>query len=166
MSHLFFSIWTSAGLIQLQGFIRAPPFEGGDIMIRQANPTTFIEVLNATKHKDFYNIIVDVRKESMLSFFQAVNITQKKRKTSSYQFLFMYLQFSTFIISWAYVWLWTLILLFLFNLDRRILWIWTTTSTTSCSQTLWVYPFHNFRLFRDFYFLKLLEIKIFFLKMR
>jgi len=71
---LYFSIlYTPKGLVMLQDMIRAPTAKPMEILLRQASPDTYKDVLKEVKAKEYYNLVIDTRPENMNFFLKGVS---------------------------------------------------------------------------------------------
>lgn len=58
----------------LQDMIRAPMAKPMEILLRQASPDTYKDVLKEVKAKEFYNLVIDTRPENMNFFLKGVSL--------------------------------------------------------------------------------------------
>ena len=61
------------GLVKLQDLIRAPTAKPMEVMLRQASPDTYKDVLKEVKAKEFYNLVIDTKPENMNFFLKGVS---------------------------------------------------------------------------------------------
>lgn len=69
----FFAPTLYKGLVMLQDMIRAPMAKPMEILLRQASPDTYKDVLKEVKAKEFYNLVIDTRPENMNFFLKGVS---------------------------------------------------------------------------------------------
>ncbi|XP_046446543.1 glutamate receptor ionotropic, kainate 2-like isoform X4 [Daphnia pulex] len=94
MDVMFFLNWTKVaiiyeedqGLVMLQDMIRAPMAKPMEILLRQASPDTYKDVLKEVKAKEFYNLVIDTRPENMNFFLKGV--LQLQMNDYKYHYLF------------------------------------------------------------------------------
>ena len=53
--------------------IRAPTAKPMEVLLRQASPDTYKEVLKEVKAKEFYNLVIDTKPENMNFFLKGVS---------------------------------------------------------------------------------------------
>lgn len=61
------------GLVKLQDMIRAPTTKPMEVLLRQASPDTYKDVLKEVKAKEFYNLVIDTKPENMNFFLKGVS---------------------------------------------------------------------------------------------
>lgn len=61
------------GLVKLQDLIRAPTVRPMEVLLRQASPSTYKDVLKEVKAKEFYNLVIDTKAENMNFFLKGVS---------------------------------------------------------------------------------------------
>ena len=54
--------------------IRAPTAKPMEVLLRQASPDTYKDVLKEVKAKEFYNLVIDTRPENMNFFLKGVSV--------------------------------------------------------------------------------------------
>ncbi|XP_045024646.1 glutamate receptor ionotropic, kainate 2 isoform X2 [Daphnia magna] len=94
MDVMFFLNWTKAaiiyeedqGLVMLQDMIRAPTAKPMEILLRQASPDTYKDVLREVKAKEYYNLVIDTKPENMNFFLKGV--LQLQMNDYKYHYLF------------------------------------------------------------------------------
>ncbi|CAG0878616.1 unnamed protein product [Darwinula stevensoni] len=91
---LFIIYEEDLGLVKLRDFILTPPFHGMDILVQKGNSDTFIQVLNETKKKDVYNMMIDIRPQSTAAFLKA--ILDLDMNDYKYHYLFTSFDMETF----------------------------------------------------------------------
>lgn len=62
-----------SGLFKLQELVKAPPAARTEMYIRQANPSTYRQVLREIRQKEIFKLIVDTNPRHMSHFFRAVS---------------------------------------------------------------------------------------------
>lgn len=81
-SMYFYFIWFSfdsrlirtKGLVMLQDMIRAPTAKPMEVLLRQASPDTYKDVLKEVKAKEFYNLVIDTKPGNMNFFLKGVSV--------------------------------------------------------------------------------------------
>lgn len=58
----------------LQDMIRAPTAKPMEILLRQASPDTYKDVLREVKAKEYYNLVIDTKPENMNFFLKGVSV--------------------------------------------------------------------------------------------
>ncbi|XP_057374823.1 glutamate receptor ionotropic, kainate 2-like isoform X2 [Daphnia carinata] len=102
MDVMFFLNWTKVaiiyeedqGLVMLQDMIRAPTAKPMEILLRQASPDTYKDVLKEVKAKEFYNLVIDTKPENMNFFLKGV--LQLQMNDYKYHYLFTTFDVETF----------------------------------------------------------------------
>jgi hypothetical protein len=61
----------------LQDMIRAPTAKPMEVLLRQASPDTYKDVLKEVKAKEFYNLVIDTKPENMNFFLKGVSVVQR-----------------------------------------------------------------------------------------
>ena len=61
----------------LQDLIRAPTAKPMEVLLRQASPSTYKDVLKEVKAKEFYNLVIDTKAENMNFFLKGVSRLQQ-----------------------------------------------------------------------------------------
>ncbi|XP_018309331.1 glutamate receptor ionotropic, kainate 2 isoform X2 [Mycetomoellerius zeteki] len=82
------------GLMKLRELMRSPKIRGIEVSLRQADPTSYRQVLSEMKSKEFRNIIVDTKPEHMHHFLRM--ILQLQMNDYKYHYLFTTFDIETF----------------------------------------------------------------------
>ncbi|CAH2002859.1 unnamed protein product [Acanthoscelides obtectus] len=82
------------GLFKLQDLMRAPSATKIEIYIRQANPSSYRQVLKEIRQKEIYKLIVDTNPKHILQFFRA--ILQLQMNDYRYHYMFTTFDLETF----------------------------------------------------------------------
>lgn len=76
------------GLVKLQDMIRAPTTKPMEVLLRQASPDTYKDVLKEVKAKEFYNLVIDTKPENMNFFLKGVSRLVNTITSRCYPFFF------------------------------------------------------------------------------
>ncbi|CAH0390027.1 unnamed protein product, partial [Bemisia tabaci] len=82
------------GLFKLQDLVKAPPVTRTEMYIRQANPSTYRQVLKEIRQKEIFKLIVDTNPRHMYKFFRA--ILQLQMNDHRYHYMFTTFDIETF----------------------------------------------------------------------
>ncbi|XP_046667621.1 LOW QUALITY PROTEIN: glutamate receptor ionotropic, kainate 2-like [Homalodisca vitripennis] len=82
------------GLFKLQDLVKAPPAARTEMYIRQANPSTYRQVLKEIRQKEIFKLIVDTNPKHMSQFFRA--ILQLQMNDFRYHYMFTTFDIETF----------------------------------------------------------------------
>lgn len=66
-------LFSSSGLVKLQDLIRAPTARPMEVLLRQASPDTYKDVLKEVKAKEFYNLVIDTKADNMNFFLKGAS---------------------------------------------------------------------------------------------
>ncbi|CAH1132880.1 unnamed protein product [Ceutorhynchus assimilis] len=82
------------GLFKLQDLVKAPGVIKTEMYIRQANPTTYRQVLREVRQKEIFKLIVDTNPRNIQQFFRA--ILQLQMNDYRYHYMFTTFDIETF----------------------------------------------------------------------
>lgn len=74
------------GLIKLRELVRTP---GLEILVRQAEPKTYVNVLREIKNREIHNLIIDTRPEHMAMFLKGI----LKLQMNEYKYHYLFTTF-------------------------------------------------------------------------